>query len=337
MEAAKSTFPLVELHAHLGTSIHPAIYWRMAQAQGFKLPTRDYHEFIKHITLSSERNMTLNDYLFEIYHPLLDPLSSGTFAVEEGVYETMSGAYRNGITTIELRANPMKHNNSGRDDLDYIILAMLRGMERALLEYPKLKAGIILCLDRTFNVELNAIIIEKAIKYRRRGIVGIDFAGPASKKFKFADYVKSVSYARLKGLGITAHSGEVREANDMWEALTIKPHRIGHGIYASRDKKLMREIVKRNIVLEVCPMSNIATHAVENIDELRDIIRTLIDNNVLFTINTDWPEMIPNAHLWRQLEMLEKENILSQKEIKQSLRIAQKATFIQKAGIEAYI
>ena len=102
-------YPLAELHAHLGTSINPSVYWQIAHESGFKLPKKDYHEFINYVTLSPAKKMPLKEYFEEIYHPLLDKLSSGTFAVERATYEIMSGAYRNNITLIELRNNPMKH------------------------------------------------------------------------------------------------------------------------------------------------------------------------------------------------------------------------------------
>src|SRR5258708_28095834 len=148
-------FPLAELHAHLAASINPAIYWQIAHDSGFKLPTKDFHEFISYITLSPEKKKNMKSYFDEIYHPLIDKLSSGTFALEKAVYEIMSGAYRGGIELLELRGNPMKHNNNGEQDLDHIIMAMLRGMERAFLEYPTLSAGLIFCLDRQFSLSQN--------------------------------------------------------------------------------------------------------------------------------------------------------------------------------------
>lgn len=337
MEVKFPQYPLVELHTHLGASINPAILWKIAQTQGIKLTTRNFEDFQKYISIDASKNMTLNDYLGRIYHTVLDPLSSGTFAVEEATYEIMSGAYRNGIDTIELRANPMKHNNEGKSDLDYIILAMLRGMERALLEYPALSAGIILCCAREFSYTQNEIIIEKAIKYHRRGVVGIDFAGMGTEKFSYKDYVKKVNEAKKTGLGITVHTGEVRDADDMWDALALDPDRIGHGILSYKDKKLMKELSRRKTVLEVCPQSNIATHAVKHLGELKKILSTLNENGVLFTINTDWPEIIPDAHLWRQYVMLEKEGILSKAQLKRSTIIARRASFIKRSGIEAYL
>lgn len=332
------SFPLAELHAHLGTSINPAIYWQIAHDHGFKLPKRDYHEFIDYVSLSLEKKKNLNEYFDEIYHPLLDRLSSGTHAVERATYEIMSGAYRNGISLIELRNNPMKHNNNAELDLDHIIMAMLRGMERALLEYQDLSAGIIFCLAREFSYEQNAVIVEKAIKYHRRGVVGIDFAGPAHPNFHFQDYEALVEKAKRAGLRVTAHAGEVEEANDMWEALEfVDPMRIGHGIRAAYDKKLMEELVKRDVILEVCPMSNLVTKAVENMDEMKSILRTFAENNVKFTINTDWPEVIENAHLHTQFAMLKNENILSEEELKRCNDSAFAATFVPQGGLSAYL
>ncbi len=333
------SYPLAELHAHLGTSIHPSIYWQIAHDQGFKLPQRDYHEFKNFVRLSPQNKMKLNEYFDTIYHTILDPLSSGTHAVERATYEIMSGAYRsNNTTIIELRNNPMKHNHGGTIDLDHMIMAMLRGMERSLLEYPTLSAGLIFCLAREFSLEQNAVIVEKAIKYHRRGVVGIDFAGPANPHFHFKDYKDIVEKAKNAGLKVTSHSGEVKEADDMWEAVeAINPSRIGHGIRAAYDESLMKELVKRDIVLEVCPLSNIMTKAVENEEEMRFILRTFIEKGVKFTINTDWPEMIENAQLRKQFQFLLDKEIMTEEELEGCNKIAFESTFIKGQGLEAYL
>ena len=332
-------FPLAELHAHLTAAIHPALYWKIAHNQGFKLPKQHYNDFYKHIALSVEKKTTMKEYFDTVYHPLLNKLSSGTFAVEEAVYEILSGAYRvNNITVIELRTNPMKHNFNGEVDLDNVIMAMLRGMERALLEYSELSAGIIFCLDRQFTYKNNEIIVDKAIKYRKRGVVAIDFANYDTGKFKFKDYVKLVDKARDAGLKITTHTGETNDTNDMWDAINYaNPLRIGHGIKAAYDKALMKEISKRGIVLEVCPISNISTTAVKDVEELKFILRTFINNNVKFCINSDWPEIIKEAHLRRQLQFLRDQNILSDEEIAQCTKISFESTFIPGKGLAAYL
>lgn len=331
--------PLTELHAHLSTSINPAILWSIAHAQGIKLPTKDYWEFLDLICLSPSKKTTLKDYLDNIYHPILNKISSGTYAVERAVHETIGGAYRsNNITIIELRTNPMKHNMGGQQDLDHIIMAMLRGMDRALLEYPQIRAGLIFCLDRQFSLEKNIIISKKAIKYRKRGVVGIDFGNYNKKVFSFKEYQEVFKDCQKHGLGITVHSGETDDTNDLWDVIRyVKPSRIGHGIKAAYDNKLMQVLAENKIVLEICPSSNLATQAVKNIDELKFILKTFIKNKVLFTINTDWPEIVENAHLKKEFKLLLDNKILTEEDVLKCIKIAQKATFVKKGGINAYL
>lgn len=333
------TYPLAELHAHLSASIDPAILWQIAHNLGFKLPYRTYQTFRKHVTLSSERSMPLNEYFEKVYHPLLNKLSSGTHAVREATYQTLSGASRNGISLIELRMNPMKHNFGAEIDLDHLIIAMIHGMERALLEHEDLRTGLIFCIAREFSYDQNAIIIEKAIKYHRRGVIGIDVAGPATAGFRPKAYQSLFARAKKAGLKVTVHSGEVRDANDMWDMLEfLQPERIGHGIHAAYDVPLMAELAKRNIVLEVCPLSNLATQAVKDIAEMRTILRTFVDHKVPFSINTDWPEIIAGCRLPNQYRMLLDQNILSEDELQQCTRTAFAASFTPVTpGLGAYL
>lgn len=332
---------LVELHAHLGTSVNPAVLWSIAHDQGIKLPTKDFWEFQKLVVLSLEHRQTVPEYIEKIYHPILDPLSSGTHPVEKAVHETLGGGYRSSNIVIhELRLNPMRHNASGQQDLDHIIMAALRGMERALLEYPTMRAGLIFCMAREFSVEKNKIIAQKAIKYHKRGVVGIDFSGVSPKGFHLKDYGEVVDGCRKAGLGITVHSGEAYEidTNDMWDAVKyLNPDRIGHGILAYKDEKLMKELAKRGTVLEVCPFINLVTKAVKDIQELKEIFTAFKKHSVRFTINTDWPETVENAHLNEQIEFLVKNDILTDTDIDNCIEIARAATFTKAAGIEAYL
>ena len=63
---------------------------------------------------------------------------------------------------------------------------------------------------------------------------------------------------RDAGLGITVHTGEDSPVQEMWEVLKyIQPDRIGHGVQAIHDEKMMDELVANNITLELCPTSNL--------------------------------------------------------------------------------
>ncbi len=162
---------LAELHTHLGGSVASDILWSLAHEQGIALPVKDYWEFDALVTVSDPQGVTGLDALDAIYH-WTELIQSSPLAVERSVHGAIGGAYRSQhITTLELRFNPMKRNRGGERDLDHIILAAIRGLDLASLEYPQVRAGLILMMDRTFDRRLNEIIVEKAIRWvgpRRR-------------------------------------------------------------------------------------------------------------------------------------------------------------------------
>src|SRR5258708_790341 len=152
--------------------------WSLAHEQGIALRVKDYWDFDRLVTVSDPRGVPDLDALDQIYH-LTELIQSSPLADEQSVHAAIGGAYRSqGITTLELRFNPMKRNRGGERDLDHIILAAIRGLDLASLEYPQVRAGLILMMDRTFSADQNMVIVEKALRYRSRGVVGIDIAGP---------------------------------------------------------------------------------------------------------------------------------------------------------------
>ena len=323
--------PLTELHCHLGGAVAPAIMWGIAHAQGIRLPTKEYWEFRDMITVSPRRGRSFDGYL-QLFH-WTELIQSSPIAVERAVYEVVGGAYRkNNVTVVELRFNPMKRNRGGEQDLDHIIHAAIRGMDRATLEYP-VTPGLILCLDRAFPFQLNEIMVEKAIAYRSRGVVGIDIAGPESATFAPRDYRRLFDRARRKGLGITVHTGEsgpLEEINEVIEQL--EPQRIGHGVKAAYDPGTMARLRERGIVLEICPTSNLNSRVVSGWDEFRWIFDTFRRNGVKFTINTDGPEML-KTYIRDEFQSLGRLGILSIEEQEQAVEWARQASFVD--GVSA--
>src|SRR5256884_8667618 len=155
---------LAELHTHLGGSVASDFLWSLAHEQGTALPVKDYWEFDRLVTVSDPRGVPSLEALDRIYH-WTELIQSSPIAVERSVHAAIGGAYRSqGITTLEVRFNPMKRNRRGERDLDHIIMAAGRGLDRASLEYPQVRAGLILMMDRTFDERQKAIIVEKAIR-----------------------------------------------------------------------------------------------------------------------------------------------------------------------------
>ena len=327
---------LAELHTHLGGSVASDILWSLAHEQGIALPVKDYWEFDRLVTVSDPRGVANLDALDAIYH-WTELIQSSPLAVERSVHAAIGGAYRSqGITTLELRFNPMKRNRGGERDLDHIILAAIRGLDLARLEYPQVRAGLILMMDRTFTEQQNTVIVEKALHWAPRGIVGIDIAGPrpGGARYEYRQVAPMIDEARRGGLGVTIHVGE--EGGDIGRAEigevieTLRPDRIGHGILAAGDARLMDALREREIVLEICPTSNLLTKALPDEDAVRDTFRAFADNGVAFTIATDGPEMM-RTHLRDEFELLLRVGALDEDDLRAANERGHAASFIGRA------
>ncbi|MFA5954294.1 MAG: adenosine deaminase [Patescibacteria group bacterium] len=320
--------PLAELHTHMGGAVDAAVLWTLAHDQGIRLPTKNYWEFEDMVTV--KRNYKSLKEIDRAKYHWTELIQSSPVAMEPAVHQTIGGAYRShNIVLHEIRFNPMKRNRNGERDLDHIIHAAIRGLERALLEYPTVRAGIILMLDREFTFEQNEIIYQKTLKYQHRGIIGIDIAGPQKQTFRMSQYVDLFREAKKKGLGVTIHTGEEGSLKEMeFVVKKIEPMRIGHGVKSYRNPKLMNLLAEKNIALEACPTSNLKVGVFKNLAELKKAYRTLFAAGVKLTINTDGPEMY-ETNLEKELEFLKNNKVFSEQEIKTCIDNAFAATFIK--------
>ena len=128
-------------------------------------------------------------------------------------------------------------------------------MDRAVLEYG-LQAGLIFCLGREFEPEKNEKILNKAIKYRDRGVVGIDLAGTEKHTIELSEsvgkYAKMFARARDVGLGTTIHTGETQATSGegvMAVLKQLKPNRIGHGVRAAYNADAVKMLADSGVVL----------------------------------------------------------------------------------------
>jgi adenosine deaminase len=189
-------------------------------------------------------------------------------------------------------------------------------------------------MDRTFTAEQNSIIVEKAIRWAARGIVGVDIAGPrvGGARYDYRQVVPMVEEARTAGLGVTIHVGEEggdvgrEEIGEVVE--TLRPDRIGHGILAAGDVELMGALRDAEIVLEICPTSNLLTKALPGEDAVRDTLRTFVEHGVQFTIATDGPEMM-RTHLRDELDLLRRIEALDECELSEANRRGHEASFVR--------
>jgi len=327
----RSHTPRAELHTHLGAAVNPVVLWTIAHEQGIRLPAKDYWDFEDMVTMAEgKKNLSLEEMNSNYFH-WTELIQSSPEALEIAAHSVIGGGYRRcNLVVQELRFNPMKRNRSGERDLDHIILSALWGVRRATLEYPQVKAGLILMMDRSFTPQQNEIIVNKAIHYAREGVVGIDVAGPNRESFSMEEHAPLFKKARDAGLGITVHTGEEPgSAEEMRFVVNeIKPQRIGHGIRAAKHKDILEALREHNIILEICPTSNIKNSMLSSVDELKETIRTIADAGVKFTINTDGPEMY-RTNICKEEEFLLEHGILSKEEIEQCRAWSFEASFLK--------
>lgn len=311
--------PLAELHAHLGGGVDAATMWELAHEQGIKLPYRDYWHFASATNVG--RGTDGLDGLDRIYH-LTELIQSSPEGVFRAVHGMISGGYRSQrITTHEVRFNPAKRNRGGERDLDAIVMAAVHGIDRASLEYP-VRAGLILMMDRGFHPDLNTAIVERAIRFRDRGVVAIDIGGPrpggSGPPYPYRDLAPLVARARDAGLGVTLHAGEEGVnapdpgafVEEMRQVMALGVDRIGHGIITAMEPALIEQALRAGVVLEICPTSNIRTGAVRDEEQMAEIVFGLEAARVPIVIATDGPEMI-GTRLRQEYAMLVRRGALS--------------------------
>jgi adenosine deaminase/aminodeoxyfutalosine deaminase len=170
-----------------------------------------------------------------------------------------------------------------KQDLSQVFDAISREAARA-----PLTVRWILDATRQWGAEAAAPVFDFAAERESEGVVaigigGIEAEGPALW------YRDLYAKARDRGLRLLAHAGETTGAESVWQALEIGAERIGHGIRAIEDPRLIEHLRDRQIPLEVCITSNVRTGSVASVSD--HPVRRLFDAGVPIILNTDDPAL----------------------------------------------
>lgn len=179
----------------------------------------------------------------------------------------------------EIRFAPMFHTTKGLT-YDEIIESVLEGLK----SNNKVKTNLILCMMRGFPKEDNLKTIEAAKKYLNKGVCAIDLAG-AEDKYPLIDYIDLFKIIKEKNIPFTIHAGENGSHKEIDLAISFGTKRIGHGIHAIENNDTIKLLKEKNILLEICPTSNVQTNSVDKYEH--HPIYKFYKDNLNICINTD--------------------------------------------------
>jgi len=165
--------------------------------------------------------------------------------------------------------------------------AVFRAAREAMGE-SGVEVGWIFDAVRQFGAGPAREAFEIAAALKEEGVVGIGIGGDESRG-PAEWFREAFAWARAQGLRLSAHAGETTTADSVWEALDIGAERIGHGIRAAHDPRLLAHLRDQDIPLEISISSNVATGAVRSL--AAHPVRKLFDAGVPLVLNTDDPAM----------------------------------------------
>jgi len=179
----------------------------------------------------------------------------------------------------EIRFAPMFHTKQGLS-YEEVVESVLEGLN----QNKKVKTNLILCMMRGVNKENNLKTIEVASKYLNKGVCALDLAG-AEDKYPLSEYVDLFEIAFNKNIPFTIHAGENGKYTEIELALKLGARRIGHGIHAYESEYLQNELREKNILLEICPTSNVQTNSIDEYEN--HPIYSFYKKGLKVCINTD--------------------------------------------------
>lgn len=271
--------PKAELHCHLDGSLRPGTLLALSEARGIALPHHDAAALARWMRVDDAHN--LEEYLarFEITLAVMQTAEE----IERIAHELVLDAALDGVRYVEVRFCPALHMREGLSG-DDVMNAVLHGLRRGEKETGTV-ARCIVCALRSFPWPHSMDMAELAVAFKAHGVVAFDLAGgelgnPAH------EHATAFDFARHNNLAVTVHAGEGDGASSIHEAVhRCGANRIGHGTRLHEDPSLEAYVVDRRIALEVCPTSNVQTHAVPSFAE--HPMQRYLSLGAMVTINTD--------------------------------------------------
>jgi aminodeoxyfutalosine deaminase len=284
------TYPKIELHVHLEGTVRPETLLEIARRNDYELPAdtvegltplydyRDFAHFIEVWILTTNALRTRDDFRRVVVD----------YAGEAAAF---------GAVYLEAIFSPAERISRGIS-WDEIFGGYCDGAEEAL-EFHGVEVRLTPDIYRGLSLEGAMELVGVAARYRDRGVVAVGLGG-LEADFPPEPYAPAFDLAHSEGLASVPHAGEVAGPASIRGALdALHADRIRHGIRAVEDPALVEELREREIVLDVCPISNVRTGAVPSLE--RHPLRELAAAGVRCSVSTDDPAMF-DTDLGREYE-----------------------------------
>jgi adenosine deaminase len=277
MKTFIQNLPKAELHLHIEGTFEPELMFEIAQRNSIKIPFASIEE----IRAAYEFDC-LQDFL-DIYY------QGANVLIHEKDFYDLTYSYLEkcadqNVRHTEIMFDPQTHTDRGIS-FETVITGISKAIEDAKINL-NVSALLIMSYLRHLSEEEAFKTLKQSIPYKNLiTAVGLDSSEKGNPPSKF----KNVFEASVKeGYIPLAHAGEEGDADYVWEAIDILGiQRIDHGNNSLQDEKLVKEIVKRDIALTVCPLSNTALQVV---DDLKNHpLKKMIDQGLKVTVNSDDP------------------------------------------------
>jgi adenosine deaminase len=265
--------PKAELHIHIEGSLEPELIFELAQRNAVPLP---------YPSVEALREA----YAFTDLQSFLDIYYAGASVLltEQDFYDMtaayLARAHADNVRHAEIFFDPQTHTARG-----VAFETVIEGIWRACQD-SKVDASLIMCFLRHLSEEEAIATLEEAIPFRDKIIgVGLDSSELGHPPEKFA---RVFERARNIGLHLVAHAGEEGPPGYIESALDVlNVERIDHGVRCLDDPALVERLVREQMALTVCPLSNIKLRVFDVMGEHN--LRRLLDAGLAATVNSDDP------------------------------------------------
>lgn len=272
-----SGIPKAELHLHIEGSLEPELMVAIGMRNGVALPFPDAESARKAYQFED-----LQSFL-DVYYRSTSVLLTGQDFYDLTIAYLQKAASQN-VRHAEIFFDPQSHTARG-----VAFETVISGIERALVEANRtldISTKLIMCILRHLSELEGLETLEKALPWKHwiAGI-GLDSSERDNPPEKFRNLFER---ARREGFLTVAHAGEEGGAASVRQALdTLHVSRIDHGVRCMEDNTLVDELVRRQIPLTVCPLSNVRLKVFRSMKEHN--IKKMLQRGLCVTINSDDP------------------------------------------------